>query len=216
MLTDSKKIKTQKSVKKRLPTDKRKWYSDSQKLEAVKCWLITGNLVQTAAALNIGFPTIRLWRYSAWWDDLVKEIRTENSIQLSGRLKQIAKKAMDVTEDRLENGDWILNQKTGEMQRKQVNMKDAARVASDLLDKADKLDKKPQEQLGNEKMMDTLAKLAAKFEEFANKKNIVHVTDVMFADEIQNENMQQVLTDEESDEFQQEDDEREDGSTAEV
>lgn len=185
MLTDSS-HKNLKRNKKRLPTQKNHWYSDSQKLEAVKCWLITGNLTQTAAALGIGLPTIRIWRYSQWWEDLVKEIKSENSIVLTNKLRKIADKALTVTEDRLENGDWVLNQKTGEMVRRQVPLRDAARVANDLLTKVEKLDKKPQEAVQNEKIQDTLSRLAAKFEEFANKRQVLQVTDVMFVEENKN------------------------------
>lgn len=176
MLTDS----TRKHIagpRKRALDAKGRWYSDSQKLEAVKCWLITGNLVQTAAALSIPLVTIKSWRYSQWWDELVQEIKIENNIKLTTRLKDIASKALEVTVDRLENGEWIFDQKTGNMHRKPVSLRDAHRTAVDLMDRADVLEKKPVEVMAQEKTQDLLAKLAAKFEELSRPK--VVVTDVI-------------------------------------
>lgn len=202
MLTDSS-FKGRKSPKKRTALQKGKFYSDSQKMELVKLWLVTGNLSASAVALDIELKTAQYWRYSQWWEDLCKEIRAENRIQLSSKLRNIANKALDVTADRLENGDFVLNNRTGQIVRKPVNANIAHKIASDLVDKTEKLDKLPTESLGNEKVLDTLAKLAAKFEEFANRKKIVHVTDVVMGD-FQERSEERVLANVKDDENMQE------------
>lgn len=179
MLSD--KRKDAKSPRKRKKTDVHRWYSDSQKMEAVKLWLVTGNLHATAATLDIPLPTLRVWRYSQWWADLVSDIQSEGRIQLSNKLQTIAEKSMAVVLDRLENGDFVLNQKTGEMIRKPVVIRDAARVANDMLDKAMKLNQKPVEE-ENKNIIDRLDKLKEEFARFAQLNKKVEVTDVIFVE----------------------------------
>lgn len=181
MLSDNERIKNIRSKKSRLPS-KKGWYSDSQKMEAVKCWLITGNLTQTAATLNIPLVTLKSWRYSEWWAELVADIRSEDSMKLSARLKKIAAKSLDLTEDRLENGDWVLNQKTGALIRKPVGVRDLNLVSTSAINHIDKLEGHTEERADTKKVTDQLVLLAQKFEEFAKAKRPVQVTDVIFVE----------------------------------
>jgi hypothetical protein len=180
MLSDSENLKKLPSPKKKKKSEKstRHWYSDAEKLEAVKLWMVVGNLPTVAASLGIPFDTVKTWRYSKWWNELVTELRTENTIKLSNRLKKIAEKALDVTMDRLENGDWIYDQKTGEMKRKPVVMRDAMNVAAGLLDRQAKLDDKPQDEAAKQQIQDRLTALADAFAKMANKTRVLEVTDV--------------------------------------
>ena len=182
MLSDAR--KDAKSPKRRKKSDIKAWYSDSQKMEAVKLWLVTGNLHATAATLDIPLPTVRSWRYSQWWADIAADIQAEGRIQLSNKLATVAEKSMAVVLDRLENGDFVLNQKTGEMIRKPVVMRDAAVVLSNTLDRSAKLAQRPVEE-DNKNIIDRLDKLKEEFERFAtlNKKR-VEVTDVVFVNEV--------------------------------
>ena len=184
-LSDAPSAKNQKRSRPRRKIQRKAWYSDNQKLEAVKLWLISGNLKATAASLDIPFPTVRQWRYSEWWKELVDDLRSEDSIKLSSKLSRIASKALDLTEDRLENGDWQVNQKTGKLMRKPVNLRDVHRVAVDLTTQADTVLRKPQALEAEEKTQDVLSRLAAAFEDFTkkDKKAPVNVTDILFAEE---------------------------------
>lgn len=177
MLSD--KLKKNKSPKKRNPIPNA-WYPDSQKMEALKLWLITGNLRAVSASLNIPYPTLQVWRYSEWWKEMATEIKTEGQIVLSNKLKAVAERAMEVTLDRLEHGDWLLNQKTGVMERKPVVMRDAHRVAESFIDRAVRLETKPIEEEHNKKVEDRLAQLAASFASFARKTTKVEVIDAVY------------------------------------
>jgi len=163
------------------PKKKGKLYPDSKKLEAVKLWMLTGNLMHTAAALNLPFPTVRQWRYSEWWKELVEELKTEENIQLNTRLRLIAEKSLAVLEDRLENGDWVLDRSSGKMIRKQVNLRDTTLAFNSLHDRRRRLLDEP-EKTENKQVMDRLQALASKFEEIANKKQPIQVTDVIFGE----------------------------------
>lgn len=166
MLTDTKN-KDRKITKHRKP---REWYSDSQKVEAVKLWLMTGNLTQTAATLDIPLYTIREWRFTNWWAELVSDMRTEGSFTLSNKLKQAAEKALEVSMDRLENGNWVFDQKNGQLLRKPVNLQDAVNMTNSFLDRQQQLEKRPVEEANNQKVQDRLVALAEAFARFAGGK----------------------------------------------
>jgi len=187
MLSDSLHKQRKYSPPKRAVTAKGQQFSDLQKTELVKLWLVTGNLTQAAVALGIGHETAKRWKASAWWKELADDLRAESHLKLSGKLKAIVEKSLAITEDRLERGDFVVNPKTGEVTRRQVSLKDAHRVAVDLMDRHLKLDAKPVEEEENKKVLDRLEQLKQTFERFAGKKPaVVEVTDVYFAKEITN------------------------------
>lgn len=153
------------------------WYKDSQKLDAVKLYLVSGNLSATAAALNVPLSTIKFWRSSKWWKELTEELKREGNIQLSNKLKTIASKALDITMDRLENGDYQYDPKTGEMIRKPVLLRDAHKVASDLITKQLEVDKAPVDEEAHKATQDRLEALAKTFAGFAKKVRKIEVID---------------------------------------
>ena len=175
MLSD--RAKHFKSPKKRTPDMVKMRYSDNQKLESLKLWLVTGNLRVVSASLEIPYKTLQEWRYSSWWAEMASDIKAEGHLQLSNKLKSIAERALDITLDRLDNGEFIYDQKLGQLIRKPVSMKDAHVVASSLLDKSLKLQDSPMDEVEKHKVQDTLSALAAAFEQFANKnrKNVIDV-----------------------------------------
>jgi hypothetical protein len=166
------------SDKKPPKTRLRKFYTDSQKLEAVKLWLIVGNIPVVSASLNIPLPTLKQWRYLKWWEDISKELRSEDRLKLSSKLKNIAEKALDITLDRLENGDVFYDQKLAKVVRKEISLRDAASVADMVLDKNLKLDDQPQ-QVDQQKTQDRLEALAEAFTNLSKKAYKVEVLDII-------------------------------------
>lgn len=171
MLSDSVKVKTTyKNPKdKSILAKTRGHWSDKQKLEAVQSYLLLGNLSLTGRILGIPEVTLRVWKTTDWWNDLVNEVKTQERIQLSARMKQIVDASLTVVEDRLLNGDYQFDQKTGQTIRKPVNMKDAHKVAVDLQDRQEILEKSEKPVITDDHIEDKLLKLAAKFAEMATK-----------------------------------------------
>ncbi len=178
MLSDGEKFKDTR-ITKRGVNDTNARYSDAQKVEAAKLYMVIGSNTQVCAALGISVNTFNVWKQQKWWKELIEDLRHESSIQLSARLRKIAEKSFDLVEDRLQNGDFIYDQKTGELVRKPMLGKDVARIATDFVDKAIKLDSKPREE--ESAMVGRLEDLAKRFEELAGKKQPIVVTDVVFA-----------------------------------
>src|ERR1700744_354238 len=147
----------------------RRHYSDSQKIEAVTTFLMVGSLTMVAAMLKINLNTLKLWKKSEWWKEIEQELRVQEDLQLSKRLQKIVTKSLDVIEDRLESGDFVYDQKSGEMWRKPVNLRDAERVMMDLSDKREVLIDRhlANESVPQDKIETTLKNLADKFAEIA-------------------------------------------------
>ena len=175
MLSDNRRLATSRKTKAYT-----RWYTDKEKLEAVKLYLITGNQRAVAAALNIHFTTMNQWVHTQWFKELSQQIRNEGHIQLSNKLKTIASKALDVTMDRLENGEWILNQKTGEMIRKPVQARDAHKIAVDFLEQSTKVEATQTKEVTDQAVSGRLDQLAAAFIEMSKKttrvEQIEHIT----------------------------------------
>lgn len=145
-------------------------WSDKQKMEAVTSWMLLGNLALTSRLLSIPEITLRVWKTTEWWKNLVEDIKLQENIQMSGRLKKIVDASLTAVEDRLLNGDWIYDQKTGHMIRKQVGIKDAHKVSTDLMDRQKALEKATQPVTQEEQNDDKLLKLAEKFAAFVTDK----------------------------------------------
>ena len=179
-LTDNKLSQTQERNPRRRGTAaaKRPW-SDAQKIEAVTLWLSLGNLNLVGATLRIPEDTIRKWRATTWWKEVAEEIQLQDRIQLSATAKNIVDKSLGVIAERLENGDWIYDQKTGQMRRKPVTMKDALQVADRMLDRKEQLDKAQDTgATSSESVEQKLNKLMEKFAAIAQPT----VTDVIYVE----------------------------------
>jgi hypothetical protein len=172
------------------PTNVR--WSDTQKIEALQTFLLLGGVRAAANALKIPEVTIRSWQRQEWWQEMVKDISAQENIAVSNKLKKIIDKSLDLTLDRLEKGDFIYDQKTGQMKRKPVALRDIHRVAMDSTDRRLKLQTNEQTVVHEENVMSKLEKLASSFAQFANQQDTkapVQVTDVIFvSDASQGEN----------------------------
>jgi hypothetical protein len=180
MLTDVQRLKD-KERKRRVA---RGWYSDKQKLEAVQVWLMCGSMVQTAAALGIPEPTIEKWRYTDWWKELADQIKAEGRVKLTGRLQKVVSRSLDQLEERIENGDWVLDSKSGQLIRKPLLARDLTRITTDFMDSSRKLESVTKEEATAQAVEDRLKLLADSFASFANKVRKVEVEDVSWQEKV--------------------------------
>lgn len=168
-------------------------WSDKQKTEAVQSYLTLGNLALTSRLLGIPEVTLRVWKKSQWWADMVAEMKAQENIELTNRLKKIVDASLAVVEDRLVNGDFQYDQKSGEVVRKPVNMKDAHKVSVDLQARQDVLEKRVEgivveSDAGSEDKLEKLAERFAQFaaqklDKIANQERTIDIEDVIIKDE---------------------------------
>ena len=152
-------------------------YTENQKLEALKLWLVIGNVHQVARDLKIPYDTVKQWRYQKWWQDLAVEIKSEGRLELSAKLRKVAEKALGETLDRLENGDVRLSP-TGEKERIPVSAAVASKIATDFLQKSTELEQ-VQDNQSLQTVNDRLLALATSFEKFSKKVRRIEVEDAV-------------------------------------
>ena len=148
-----------------------KW-SQNQKLEACMTYCMLGNLKETALVTSIPYETLKTWRYSDWFKELMLQVRDEDVAQLDSNLKRVIDKALKATEDRLDHGDHQYDQKTGKLVRVPVKAHVALKVTSELLTKQDKLREKPDREVVEKTIDARLSKLSEEFMRFAKAKTI--------------------------------------------
>jgi hypothetical protein len=102
-----------------------------------------------------------------WWKELELEITSEDDLELSGKLKKIVDRSLDAVVDRLQNGDFIFNSKTGKIDRSPVKLRDVHRVSVDLIDKYNLIRGKPTSRVEKVAVEDAMIKLANQFQEWA-------------------------------------------------
>src|SRR5574343_1314798 len=143
---------------------RQKQYSDTAKIEAVKTFLaLGGNSSLTAASLGISNTTIIAWRNTNWWNQLINEIRKQEKIELSAKTKNIIDKSLDLVMDRLEHGDFMYDQKQGVLVRKPIPARELNKIAVNMIEQKNILDKATEEQVQTTTNEEKLAKLAERF-----------------------------------------------------
>ena len=182
-LTDNPNTKQRKPKDRSITAKTNRSWSDKQKMEAIQHYLLVGNLALTSRVLGIPEITLRQWKTTEWWKSSVEDIKQQENMEMSARLKKMVEASLIAVTDRLENGDWMYDQKTGQMIRKPVNIRDAHKVATDLMDKRTMLEKAAAPAEEQVQDVNRLEMLAEKFASFVMKKTeqppvIVDVTDV--------------------------------------
>jgi hypothetical protein len=110
-----------------------------KKIEVVSQFLVLGNMKMVAAMTGVSYDLIRQWKTQPWWKELETEIRQTQNIEMDTKLSKIVDRSLDGVLDRIENGEFFYDQKTGEVKRKPANLRDVARVSVDMLSKRELL-----------------------------------------------------------------------------
>jgi hypothetical protein len=173
VLSDGSVFKGLKSSKRRAVGAVMKRWSDSQKMEACTTYfMLGGNLTLTAEKLKIPYETLKTWKKAEWWQELENDIRQEEKLTLSTKLRNLMDASLVLVQDRLENGDWIYDQKAGELRRKPVSMKDAGKLAMDAANLRTKMNIQENHTVAAEHIEDKLNKLAKAFTDLAQGKKL--------------------------------------------
>jgi hypothetical protein len=145
-------------------------WKEAKRIEVLTTFLATGSQAHTAAITGVPEETIRTWRKSEWWAERTKEFKSDNSLVLSNKLTKIMDRALDAVVDRIDNGEFVFDPKTGITTRVPPKLRDVQKVASDMIDKKTLLEKitKDKEETKQTITADHLVMLAKEFAKFAN------------------------------------------------
>lgn len=149
-------------------------HPDSKKVEVATHYLTYGNMKETQRVTGVPYTTIRLWRKSAWWQEVEAEIRLDENAALDSKLSRLVEHSLTTVANRLEHGDFVLDSRTGEVRRIPVKMRDATRVAKDMLDQRNLVRGNPTSRVETIGVADIMKKLAEEFKKWAkliNKPN---------------------------------------------
>lgn len=146
-------------------------WSDSQRIGAVTTYLACGSMTTTSVATDIPIATLKRWRLTPWWKQMVEDIRQEESLHLDAKLAKVVNKSVEQLMDRVESGDFQYDQKTGKMVRVPIKARDAAKITTDMIDRRKLLqDSHTEKTEGTKRIEDKLLKLADEFTRFARAK----------------------------------------------
>lgn len=185
MLTDNEKMKdVRKSKNRPILAETPLHWSDKQKMEAVTTYLMLGgNLNLTSATLRIPYHTLYTWKSTEWWNKLVGEVRKEERLTLSTKLKKLMEKSWDAVEDRITNGDYIYDQKAQQMVRKPVALRDVAKVANDTALLREKMEMTENFTVAADQIEDKLSKLAKAFSDLSKGVSTGPVEDIPYVEQ---------------------------------
>lgn|SRR5512139_375220 len=148
-------------------------WSDKKRLEVLTTFLATGSQAHTSAITGVPEETIRSWRKADWWTERAKEIKADSHLQLDKKLSGVMEKALDAVVDRIENGEYMYDPRTGDIVRVPAKLRDVQKVTNDMIDKKillEKIQKGKEEQVKQQITADHLLTLAKEFAKFATGK----------------------------------------------
>lgn len=150
----------------------KEWWSDNQRVEAVTAYLACGSPSQVCVALGIPISTFQRWKASTWFKELVEQLRNEDTLKLDAKLTRIVEKSLVQIEDRIDNGNYTYNPRTGEYDRVQAKLLDITRAATALLERQEKIRAMPEKAEIDKTIDARLAKLGEEFTKFARARTI--------------------------------------------
>ncbi len=146
-----------------------------KKIEVVTKWMALGNLRLVAELTGVSYGLVRIWKTQDWWADLVAEINASRNIQTNNKLQKIVDKSLEAVEDRVSNGEFTYNRKTGDIVRTPVSALTAHKIANDLITQQNNLMQQRANETAahrTEKIEDTLKLLAVEFAKFNTGRTI--------------------------------------------
>lgn len=144
-------------------------WKQSKKLEAVSTFLATGSNILTSQQTGVPLPTIEMWKNQDWWKDAIEAARSGENDKLDVKLTKAIDKALDAVMDRIENGDYVYDQKTGKVIRSSVKLRDVNASFNTLLDKRQLIRKLPTKITEASNTEAKLKQLAQQFADFTKK-----------------------------------------------
>jgi hypothetical protein len=156
-------------------------YTWQKKVEVVTKYMSLGNMRLVSELCSVPYETLYDWRKQDWWKQLVEEIRVAKKAKTNQKLTDIIDISLEIVADRLENGDFVLNQKTGQVERKPVSVRDASTITNNLLTRQIQMEEMASKaDVQRDTIQETLKILAKEFSKWNNKSAAKPVIDVNF------------------------------------
>ena len=155
-------------------------WTQNQKLEVATTYAVLGNMKEVSLLTSVPYETLKGWKTADWFKDLLVQVRDEDIAKLDSNLQRVIDKALKATEDRIDQGDYQYNPKTGKLLRVPVKASVALKVTTELLTKQEKLRDRPDKQEVEKTIDARLSKLAEEFTRFARAKVIEAIPETTY------------------------------------
>lgn len=156
-------------------------YTWECKIDVATKYMALGNFRLVSEVTKVPYRTLMFWRKEPWWAELIEEIKKTRQTELNTKLSKIVDKSLEVIADRLENGDFVLNNKTGELIRKPVTIKEANVVTKDLLNHQIKMEQMVSNiEIQKETVADQLKILAGEFAKWSRQLTKRNASDINY------------------------------------
>ena len=136
------------------------WRSEKDRIRAATVYAVTGSAARTEEITGIPSGTIRQWKTQEWWPQIIDRIHQEKDDELSVKFTDIVDKTIEQINDRIEKGDYLYDNKTGELVRKPMGGKELGIVTSIFVDKRELLRGKRKIQMDQQSIKDKLDQIA--------------------------------------------------------
>ena len=156
-------------AKKPRPSRKGGW-DDKIKDKGVDIFLSSGSMAQVSRELGIPYYTVIEWKGTKWWDEKIKNRREEATDKLDVKLTKALELAIDGVTDRIENGDTIIDPRTGKERTMPAKMRDLTNAFNVIMDKRQVLRREPTKIVEQHTTAAHLQQLADQFSQFVTGK----------------------------------------------
>ena len=154
-------------------------YSWDKRLEVVSRFLLLGNMRVVSEQTNVRYETLMAWKKEEWWPELVDQIKRTTKSKRNNSITKIIEQSIDTVQDRLDNGDFVFDQKTGQVVRKPVSARDATYISEAMMKRQDIIETQMEHSHSEDTREEQLVKLAQEFQKWAKKTSKVDVIDVV-------------------------------------
>lgn len=142
----------------------------ADKIRAAAAYLLEGgNAKKAAEVAGVHHNSVLTWKQQQWWVDLCERLERDFEHDFKAHMGKIARRGLEEIEDRINNGDKILNYKTGEMETRPMSGKELATTVGIIWDKKRVMDNKPTSISDNKSTDERLHDLMDRFENMVRK-----------------------------------------------
>lgn len=111
-------------------------HTTEEKINCVALYATCGSMLQVSKYTGVDYDLIRAWKCRApWWQDTIQKIRLKQQDRLDASMTAIIDSTMKGLADRVEDGEYIQNPKTGEIARVPMKSRDLAILTGIIFDK---------------------------------------------------------------------------------
>jgi len=151
---------------------KGKRWSEAKKLEAITYYMVLGNLEKVEAFTGVPKSTIHVWKGTEWWQEGLRQVRTEQNDEVDSAMTEIMHKALGKISTMVDDGEIKRDNKTGEFYNLPVGIKDLSIASAIMFDKRQLLRGQATQRIEKVTVDQRLDDMALKFKQFSSATEI--------------------------------------------